>query len=86
MTTIAKLFMHDGDQAVCLPDDCCFECDEVWIGRDGDKVILEPLKAQTIDPEQIWAKLDEMGAKDFLADGIPDDPPAEPDPRKFFDE
>ena len=26
------------------------------------------------------------GAKDYLPDGIPDEPPAEPDPRVFFDE
>ena len=25
-------------------------------------------------------------ARDFLPDGIPDEPPAEPDPRVFFDE
>jgi len=36
--------------------------------------------------EAWFARLDELGARDFLPDGIPDDPPLEPDPRVFFDE
>lgn len=86
MTTIAKLFMHDGDQAVCLPDDCWFEGSEVRISREGDKVILEPMKKHPVDLEKVWAKLDALGAADFLPDGAPDDPPAKPDPRSFFGE
>lgn len=86
MTTIAKLFMHDGDQAVCLPDDCCFEGDEVRISRVGDKVILEPINKRAVDPEKVWAQLDALGAADFMPDGAPDDPPAKADPRNFFDE
>lgn len=34
-----------------------------------------------IDVEAWFARLDELGARDFLPDGIPDDMPMEPDPR-----
>jgi antitoxin VapB len=86
MTTTAQLFMQGRSQAVLLPDECRFEGEEVSISKVGDKVILEPLKKQPIDPEKIWAELDALGGRDFLPDGIPDDPPLEPDPRVFFDE
>lgn len=53
MTFTAKIFMHDGDQAVPLPDEFRFEGDEVWISKVGDKVILEPIKKPTpIDPDE----------------------------------
>ena len=52
----------------------------------GNKVILEPLQTQPFDAAAWFARLDELGARDFLPDGLPDDPPVEPDPRKFFDE
>jgi predicted nucleic acid-binding protein len=39
-----------------------------------------------VDLDKFWAELDALGARDFLPDGIPDDPPVEPDPRVFFDE
>jgi antitoxin VapB len=37
-------------------------------------VILEPLKKQPPDFEKFWAELDALGARDFLLDGIPDEP------------
>ena len=87
MSTTAKLFMHDRSQAVRLPEEFRFEGTEVRISKVGDKVVLEPLKKPPpIDIEAWFARLDELGARDFLPDGIPDDPPAEPDPRVFFDE
>ena len=56
-------------------------------GQQGSRrVILEPLKKPPFDAEAWFARLDELGARDFLPDGIPDDPPLEPDPRIFFDE
>ena len=87
MSATAKLFMHGRSQAVRLPKEFRFEGTEVQISKVGDKVILEPLKKkQPIDLEAWFARLDELGARDFLPDGIPDDPPAEPDPRVFFHE
>jgi antitoxin VapB len=50
------------------------------VSKVGDKVILKP------SPDQFWAELDALGARDFLPNGIPDEPPTEPDQRFFFDE
>ena len=41
---------------------------------------------QPVDFDKFWAELDALGAKDFLPDGIPQDPPLEADQRVFFDE
>jgi antitoxin VapB len=79
------LFRHGRSQAVCLPDEFRFEGSEVRVSKVGDKVILEPIKKKPIDFDKFWAELDALGAKDFLPDGIPDESPAEPDPRFFFD-
>ncbi|HTB01601.1 MAG TPA: AbrB/MazE/SpoVT family DNA-binding domain-containing protein [Bradyrhizobium sp.] len=79
--------MHGRSQAVRLPEAFRFQGTEVRISKVGDKVILEPLqRPPPIDIEAWFARLDELGTRDFLPDGIPDDPPAEPDPRVFFDE
>jgi len=86
MTATAKLFMHGRSQAVRLPKEFRFEGSEVRVSKVGDKVILEPIEKPPIDLDKFWAELDALGAKDFLPDGIPDDPPVEPDPRAFFDE
>ena len=85
MSATAKLFMHGRSQAVRLPKEFRFEGSEVRVSKVGDKVILEPLKKQLFDAEAWFARLDELGARDFLPEGIPDDPPLEPDPRIFFD-
>ena len=86
MSVTAKLFMDGCSQAVCLPEEFRFEGTEVRISKVGDKVILEPVDKPPIDFDKFWAELDALGARDFLPDGIPDDPPVEPDPRVFFDE
>ena len=75
----AKLFMHGRSQAVRLPKEFRFEGKEVRVSRVGDKVILEPLEMPPFDVDALWAKLDAMGARDFLPDGLPDDPPVEPE-------
>ena len=85
MTATAKLFMHGRSQAVRLPKEFRFEGSEVRVSKVGDKVILEPLNKQPFDVEAWFARLDELGARDFLPDGIPDDPPLGPDPRIFVD-
>jgi antitoxin VapB len=54
-------------------------------GRDQGIGNSAPLEKQGLDPDAWFARLDELGARDFLPDGIPDEPPAEPDPRKFID-
>ena len=82
----AKVFMHGRSQAVRLPKEFRFEGTEVNVSKVGDKVILEPMRKKPIDLDAWFAELDALGARDFLPEGIPDDPPPEPDPRVFFDE
>jgi antitoxin VapB len=72
--------MHGRSQAVHFAPG---EDTEVRVSKVGDKMTLEK---QPVDLDKFWAELDALGAKDFLPGGIPDEPPAEPDPCAFFDE
>jgi antitoxin VapB len=81
----AKLFMHGRSQAVRLPKEFRFEGKEVRVSKVGDKVILEPMEKAPFDVDAWRAKLDALGAEEFLPDGIPDDPPLEPDDSISFD-
>lgn len=82
----AKLFMHGRSQAVRLPKAFRFEGTEVRAVRVGRVVILEPIEKKPFDPEAFWAEIDALGGRDFMPDGPPEDPPTQPDQRKFFDE
>jgi antitoxin VapB len=86
MTEEAKLFMHGRSQAVRIPKDYRFEGTKVKIRKVGDEVILAPVKKPPVDFDKFWAELDALGAKDFLPDGTPQDPPLKADRRVFFDE
>jgi antitoxin VapB len=55
--TRAKLFMHGGSQAVRLPKAFRFEGKEVVIRKQGDKVVLEPVKR---DMTAFWAEIDRL--------------------------
>jgi antitoxin VapB len=81
----AKLFMHGRSQAVRLPKEYRFEGTEVRVSKVGDKVILEPLEKPPFDVKAWRAKLDALGAADFLPDGLPDEAPIEPDDTISFD-
>jgi len=65
----AKLFQHGGSQAVRLPKAFRFEGSEVSVRRDGDAVILEPIKPRRHrTPEEwaaFWAEIDNNGGTDF---------------------
>ncbi len=63
----AKLFKHGGSQAVRLPKDFRFEGSEVTIRRDGNAVILEPVKAPTReDIQALWARIDALRGDEQL--------------------
>ncbi|MGD0633134.1 MAG: AbrB/MazE/SpoVT family DNA-binding domain-containing protein [Beijerinckiaceae bacterium] len=81
----AKLFMHGRSQAVRLPKEFRFEGSEVRVSKVGDKVILEPLEKAPFDVKAWRARLDALGAADFLPNGLPDDLPVEPDDSISFD-
>jgi len=40
MARTAKIFMNGRSQAVRLPKECRFDCDEVYVEKRGDRVIL----------------------------------------------
>jgi len=40
MTKTAKIFMNGRSQAVRLPLECRFDSDQVYVQKQGDKVIL----------------------------------------------
>ncbi len=66
----AKLFQHGGSQAVRLPKAFRFEGTEVSVRRDGEAVILEPVKAKRprTDEEMkaFWNEIDRNGGADFF--------------------
>jgi antitoxin VapB len=86
MGATGKIFKHGRSQAVRLPKEFRFQGSEVRLSKVGDKVILEPIKKQPFDAEAWFARLDELGGQNFMPDGVPEDPPVQPDRRVFFDE
>ena len=71
----AKIFMNGRSQAVRLPREFRFACDEVFIQQQGDKVILSPKEPSWDD----FFDSEPVFGKDFLSDRE-DIPPQE---RKF---
>lgn len=85
MVATAKLVMHGQSQAVHLPDEFRLPGTEVRVSRSGGKVILEPIDPPPFDAAAWWKRLDELGAADFLPEGLPSDPPLKPDDTISFD-
>lgn len=72
----AKVFTHGGSQAVRLPKAFRFEGTEVRIRKDGDAVILEPVRKKARNQAELdamWARIDALMDPD---DPFPD-PPAQ---------
>jgi antitoxin VapB len=65
----AKLFKHGGSQAVRLPKAFRFAGTEVTVRREGEAVILEPVKRRAAptreEMDALWAKIDANGGADF---------------------
>lgn len=72
----AKIFTHGGSQAVRLPKAFRFEGKEVRIRKEGDAVIMEPIKTDRRRPQTkeewaaFWAELHALSDKPF-----PEPPP-----------
>jgi antitoxin VapB len=79
----AKLFQHGGSQAVRLPKAFRFEGSEVSVRRDGEAVILEPIKKRRPPTREemaaFWAMVDSLGNADF-----PDRDQPPPQERDFW--
>jgi antitoxin VapB len=84
MTAIAKIFMHGRSQAVRLPKEFRMAGTEVSVRREGDRIVLEPVDSKP-DIDAIFARLDAVGGRNFFLDGLPKDPPVEPDDAIRFD-
>jgi antitoxin VapB len=53
MTARAKIFQNGRSQAIRIPKDYRFEGTEVYIYKEGDRVILEPVPKKSW-PEGFW--------------------------------
>ena len=62
----ATLFLNGRSQAVRLPKSLRFDGDEVYVWKEGERVILEPVR-KAVWPEGYWEALDAMNAD------LPDD-------------
>lgn len=69
----AKLFQHGRSQAVRLPKEFRLPGTEVRVSKVGDKVILEPLETPPFDVAAWRKRLDDLGAEEFLPEGLPED-------------
>jgi antitoxin VapB len=69
-----------------MANEFVFHREDGAISKVCDKTKSAPIEKPPIDVDKFWAELDALGARDFLPDGIRDDPPVEPDPSVFFDE
>ena len=85
MVKTAKLFMHGRSQAVRLPKEFRLPGKEARVRREGNKVILEPMEKPAFDVRAWRARLDALGARDFLPEGLPEDNPVAPDDEVSFD-
>jgi antitoxin VapB len=74
MVRTAKIFMNGRSQAVRLPKECRFDCDEVYVEKRGDTVILT---ARTPGWDSFFDQPSAFG-DDFLAERD-DGPPQERD-------
>ena len=62
----AKLFRNNKSQAVRIPADFEFPGDRVMIHRDGDKLVIEPIRRQNL--LEVLASLRPLGPEDQFPD------------------
>ena len=70
MAGVAKVLMSGRSQAVRLPKDCSFDCDEAEIARDDDVAILRPRRsAPWAKPEGRAGGLDDTEVEAWFSEG-----------------
>jgi antitoxin VapB len=67
-TARGKLFRNGRSQAVRLPKEFRFEGDEVSLRREGDAVIMEPIRTARW-PRGYWQRLEEAKA-DYVVEPL----------------
>lgn len=68
MERIAKVFLTNRSQAVRLPKEFQFDTDEVFIHREGEKIVLSPrpsnwneyLSAGTVAPADFMVDIEDL--------------------------
>ncbi|MBB4192972.1 antitoxin VapB [Rhizobium aethiopicum] len=70
----AKLFRNNKSQAVRIPADFELPGDRVMIHRDGDRLIIEPVRRKNL--LEVLAGLDALGPEDQFPDVDETLPPA----------
>lgn len=71
----ARLCTDGEEQVVYLPIGFRFDGVEVAISKIGNKVMLEPIERPGFDADAWRARLDALGARDFLTEGEPTEAP-----------
>lgn len=66
--TRAELFIHEGGQALRIPDDLRLPGKEVRIEKRGRGLYIEP-SPDGADLRDLWRKIDEHFGPDFMAEG-----------------
>lgn len=79
----AKIFWHGRSQAVRLPKEFRFSGTEVRVRRLGRGVLLEPIERDAKDIKAVFAEIDRLGAREFLPEGRPKQPPLPPGRANF---
>lgn len=62
----AKLFRNNKSQAIRIPADFEMPGDRVNIYRDGDRLVIEPVRRKTL--LEVLAELEPLGPDDHLPD------------------
>lgn len=62
----AKLFRNNKSQAVRIPADFEFPGDRVLIHREGDRLIIEPVRPRNL--LEVLAQLQQLGPDDLFPD------------------
>jgi antitoxin VapB len=73
LESTAKVFMSGSSQAVRLPKAFRFDVDEVAIRKEGDEVILSPLKPRPW-PKGYWASFGPLGDDFEVPEPLPRSP------------
>ena len=85
-TATAKLFTHDGHQAVSLPEDFQMDGQEVRVRRVGRTLVLEPIVRTVEDLRTTFEEIDKiLAGSEFLPEGRPEQPPMPPDDEVSID-
>ena len=68
MTQLAKVFLNGRSQAIRIPKDFRVNCDEVYIEKVGETLVITPKKKNHWDT--LFETLDQIDTSDFMNDRV----------------